>query len=687
METNPFAPLASTSRDQRSTPGDQNPDPQSAASSALDPGSSSKANSKRKNLDVGKEETFPLSVSADPAERDVDRYDERTPLMSSSFHMRRADSAFGTLGLDQSQYRRRDSNASSRTKPSAFNVNYPPSVPGTPTLGPSAGLDMSFGDVMIRDELARADTPGNLSSDEDVGETDEGGAPKSLSNKSRRNTGLQSAEDDVCFPAPDLSEVAEEGESLYSARSASTPQFNPRRRRRGPWPDLSVLDSWSRYEKEQETVRVKKITEPQLINGRLRAVHKGWYLSEDDAPYRFTYFNEELQSTIHSQSISGLVQEGGFRELFVPDPRLLSDDEVRRSSEPGDAARPSVSRKLSALTTQGNSDLLATSRQGLDRERPLSVETSRRQQVSNSERRLQAQLQLATAQGPLVSIPDGRGYHGAGGTRKVELFRNYYFVNYRTFDQDINSENYMEPVNMYTVVFREGIISFHFSPTPHAANVRRRIRQLKDYLMVSSDWISYAIIDDITDVFGPLIHNIEEEVDDIDECIMSSWGTAAKKVEKDDEKVSDDGSSITEVVNTADVLRRAGDCRKRVMSLYRLLGNKADVIKGFAKRCNEQWEVTPHSDIGLYLGDIQDHILTMTSNLSHYEMILARAHGNYLAQINLKMTERSEQTADSLNKLTVLGTIVLPMNIITGLWGMNDIASLCFSDGLKAIRR
>lgn len=48
METNPFAPLASTSRDQRSTPGDQNPDPQSAASSALDPGSSSKANSKRK---------------------------------------------------------------------------------------------------------------------------------------------------------------------------------------------------------------------------------------------------------------------------------------------------------------------------------------------------------------------------------------------------------------------------------------------------------------------------------------------------------------------------------------------------------------------------------------------------------------------------------------------------------------
>ena len=35
------------------------------------------------------------------------------------------------------------------------------------------------------------------------------------------------------------------------------------------------------------------------------------------------------------------------------------------------------------------------------------------------------------------------------------------------------------------------------------------------------------------------------------------------------------------------------------------------------------------------------------------------------------MNERQKQTADVLGKLTVLGTIVLPMNIITGLWGMN----------------
>jgi magnesium transporter len=33
------------------------------------------------------------------------------------------------------------------------------------------------------------------------------------------------------------------------------------------------------------------------------------------------------------------------------------------------------------------------------------------------------------------------------------------------------------------------------------------------------------------------------------------------------------------------------------MGLLRLMGNKADVVKGLAKRCNEQWLVAPKSDI------------------------------------------------------------------------------------------
>ncbi|KAK8925152.1 putative metal iontransporter [Metarhizium anisopliae] len=528
-------------------------------------------------------------------------WDETAPLLSASAKKATptGPSSYGASEGKTGRNRSRRSSRSSRTKrpPSqrdGYDVNHPPSVPGSPTFGAAAGPEMVFGDVMIRDDLSLPSGSGRCSDNEEAVSVTESPLHDHRPEINRRST--VAAAGDVCFPAPGMSELGEEEDDAQSR----DPQIHQRhaRRRRGQWPDLSVLEEWRQYEKEDrsEERRVKRITEPQLINGRLRPVRKGWFQTDEEVPYRFTYFNEEFQSTIHTEKPIRY----GDRPVWWLDVLCPTEAEMK------------VIAKAFGI-------------------HPLTAED--------------------------IMLQEAR--------EKVELFRHYYFVNYRTFDQDINSANYLEPVNMYVVVFREGVLSFHFSMTPHPANVRRRIRQLRDYLILSSDWISYAIIDDITDVFQPLIQIIEDEVDEIDENILRMH------TPERDEKTAhlrDDSSSF---FDSGDMLRRVGDCRKRVMSLYRLLGNKADVIKGFAKRCNESWEVAPRSEIGLYLGDIQDHIVTMTSNLGHYEKILARSHGNYLAQINIRMNERQEQTADVLGKLTVLGTIVLPMNIITGLWGMN----------------
>ena len=54
---------------------------------------------------------------------------------------------------------------------------------------------------------------------------------------------------------------------------------------------------------------------------------------------------------------------------------------------------------------------------------------------------------------------------------------------------------------------------------------------------------------------------------------------------------------ILKGVEQNDMLRRIGTCRKKVMGLLRLMGSKADVVKGLAKRCNENWRMAPTSDI------------------------------------------------------------------------------------------
>ncbi|KAL4875721.1 hypothetical protein BJY04DRAFT_152489 [Aspergillus karnatakaensis] len=645
---------------------------------------------------------------------DHEEVDDRTPLMRPPSSHTVKTRRYGTDSQPSPfTFRRRESaqSDSSRCSPreaSAHDINNPPSIPSTPMLGPDSGYndavvtgaEFDFGIGRSPDNRFEDSRPRDLVIDvEGTGQRSRSTpgstatSPERTPHDALRRRRTVPAEEDVCFPQEDAS-VAEECAPALSRGDGR------RRRRHKEWPDLSVLEDWSREEKEDRTgiLRAKKISEPMLVEGRLRPQYRFWRREEEEAPYRFTYFNEEFQSTIHALTISELVQPGAsFRELFIPDPPELedsTDDEESDSEERHHDGPTPYSRSTNhspgtrTMTPSNNHDPHTMDPRLHPRTSIISEAVSEARTSDNMSRDRSQTAPKPKRYGPRPTfwldvlcptdeemrvISKAFGIHALTAEdimmqearEKVELFRNYYFLNYRTFDQDPNSENYLQPVNMYVVVFREGILSFHFSQTPHPANVRRRIRQLMDYLILSSDWISYALIDDITDVFGPLIQSIEDEVDDIDEMIMH--------MHSDDGPVSSSPKDEKEaaVPGPGEMLRRVGICRKKVMGMYRLLSNKADVVKGFAKRCNEHWEVAPKSEIGLYLGDIQDHIMTMTSSLTYYETLLSRAHSNYLAQINIHMNERQEQTADVLGKLTVLGTIVLPLNIICGMWGMN----------------
>ncbi|KAL2260880.1 hypothetical protein VTK26DRAFT_5009 [Humicola hyalothermophila] len=253
---------------------------------------------------------------------------------------------------------------------------------------------------------------------------------------------------------------------------------------------------------------------------------------------------------------------------------------------------------------------------------------------------------------------------------KIELFSSYYFACFRSFyielDEETGEREFV-PFNIYVVVFREGTLSFSYANNSHASHVRKRITLLKDYVSLSSDWICYALIDDIVDSFAPVISKLEADTDQIEDEVF-----------------------IARTDDMAQFLRKIGTARKNTMALMRLLGGKADVLRGFTKRCNENYKVTPRMDIGLYLGDIQDHVVTMMNNLAHFEKMLSRAHSNYLAQLSIDGIAQGTSTNKVLSKITLLASIIVPLNVVTGLFGMNvavpwqDIESLAPFFGILA---
>jgi magnesium transporter len=154
--------------------------------------------------------------------------------------------------------------------------------------------------------------------------------------------------------------------------------------------------------------------------------------------------------------------------------------------------------------------------------------------------------------------------------------------------------------------------------------------------------------DNIVDTFAPVIHQIEHEADAIEDEVFVMR--------------EDDSSSF---------LRSIGRVRKNCMALLRLLGGKADVLRGFTKRCNENYQVTPRMDIGMYLGDIQDHVVTMATNLGHFEKMLSRAHSNYLATLSINSISQGTDTNRVLSKITFLASVLVPLNLVSGVFGMN----------------
>jgi magnesium transporter len=162
------------------------------------------------------------------------------------------------------------------------------------------------------------------------------------------------------------------------------------------------------------------------------------------------------------------------------------------------------------------------------------------------------------------------------------------------------------------------------------------------------DLLTATASDDIVDSFAPVISKLEVDTDQIEDEVF-----------------------VARTDDMAQFLRKIGVARKHTVALMRLLGGKADVLRGFTKRCNENYKVTPRMDIGLYLGDIQDHVVTMMNNLGHYDKMLSRAHSNYLAQISIDGIAQGTSTNRVLSKITLLASIIVPLNVVTGLFGMN----------------
>ncbi|KAI0639473.1 hypothetical protein C8Q77DRAFT_1214024 [Trametes polyzona] len=351
---------------------------------------------------------------------------------------------------------------------------------------------------------------------------------------------------------------------------------------------------------------------------------------------------------------------------------------------------------------------------------------------------------------------------------KLELFPKlgYYFISFRAIesqktrerlrnilsvdDEDLHltDEGVVGEVNVYLIVFREGICSFHFADiAEHVDRVRTRIMLLGESINTSSDWIAHGILDSIVDSFFPFLEVIEREVLDIENIVYSvgeaADGLASGRVVKSQSRTSEsDTALLSEKSVAADadekrsfietakdilpsispkprfsaptsfplLMRRArraifetfasiprfkavdqtsneyhptttihrmARTRRLVTSLTRFLAVKSEVVTQVKKRLltHGEWGLGTGTeddlDVFVYMGDVQDHIITLQQSLAHYERMLNQSHPTHLSQLRVSVNKAKAGSDKAIVSLTVISLGVLCVQTLLALASMN----------------
>jgi len=158
------------------------------------------------------------------------------------------------------------------------------------------------------------------------------------------------------------------------------------------------------------------------------------------------------------------------------------------------------------------------------------------------------------------------------------------------------------------------------------------------------NWILHALLDINTDLFFSDTGSIETEVQVLDDLVLI-LGQSEKN----------------------DLLLRINNARKRIAVLFRVLSPKKQVFEALSSL--DLPHVAP--ELRLYMRDALDHLNIMLEKLTFAKEMLLSSQSTYLAQISIEVALSSNRMSTTVNKLTSVATIILPLTLISGIWGMN----------------
>lgn len=216
---------------------------------------------------------------------------------------------------------------------------------------------------------------------------------------------------------------------------------------------------------------------------------------------------------------------------------------------------------------------------------------------------------------------------------KYDSFKNYDFFVFRSVSIDV-AKHEIATWKLSCFLGPNFLITVHAEPMPAIGSVWQRLPQDRRILKRGTDFALYSVLDILVDAHFPIIEEVEERMDDIHNLVFSS-------------------PTQTLLDELLDLKRDLNHLRRHSLPQRELLNQ---LSRGDAK-------FIAHEHL-IYFRDLYDHMFRIGESIDVERDLATSTMEAYLSVV-------ANRTNEIMKVLTIFSSILLPVNLVAGIYGMN----------------
>lgn len=222
---------------------------------------------------------------------------------------------------------------------------------------------------------------------------------------------------------------------------------------------------------------------------------------------------------------------------------------------------------------------------------------------------------------------------------KVEEFPDYLFVIANPLRPDVDHAHpETEPARCVTqlsgVVTRQVLITHHYSSLPAVAGVKQFLQRHAEQAGRGPDYLFHLVLDQIVDDYAPEVDHLTTRLDEIE---VQVFQTPSQQL-------------ISDLVHL----------KRRVIALRKTLILMREVL---ARLIRGEFELVDEREI-VYYRNVFDHLVRYTELIEGAREMVSDLMQTHLAA-------QSNKLNGIMKVLAMVSTVILPMSLISGIYGMN----------------